>query len=252
LVLRFIRELRFAHWEALHPLPRMQRQACKGAMGEHNMHWHAVQAQAGMDDVPRDPDLSAGLLQQKLQMLDCCIFMSRYPHAGFVTAAPVACHKPAAAVAESCDEAIAASLAGSSVAGEAQGSRAMCSSRQEEELSSLDAYEAAESAASSSEYASCCDDVPSQTELDLSSEADAALQSRRQSSAGASRPVQGRFQEGLLFPAIQLRLPPPVTSDMVAEREAALAALGEQDFPLPPQTALPARVAPGACTGVLP
>ena len=36
---------------------------------------------------------------------------------------------------------------------------------------------------------------------------------------------------GLLFPALRLRLPPLVTSDMVAEREAALAALGAPAAP---------------------
>ncbi|KAK9813462.1 hypothetical protein WJX73_000174 [Symbiochloris irregularis] len=51
---RFVREVRFSHWEAGLPLPCMQESRDAGSS-------------------PPNPDLSQGLLHQKLQMLDVCI-----------------------------------------------------------------------------------------------------------------------------------------------------------------------------------
>ena len=81
---RMLRELRFAHWEALVPLPRMEPQGAAHEGGP-NGHWQAgvLAQQAGAS--PDAPDLKACVLHQKLQMLNCCILVARHPEAAFIT-----------------------------------------------------------------------------------------------------------------------------------------------------------------------
>jgi len=73
--LRFVRELRFAHWEPRERLPRMPRPP-------------APRPGAGPGAGPGSraaalPDLCAGLLHQKLQLLDHCIAVLRDPGSAF-------------------------------------------------------------------------------------------------------------------------------------------------------------------------
>ena len=79
-----LRELRFAHWEARIPLPRMEPQG-SALEGSPNSHWQAgvLAQQAGI--LPDAPDLKACVLHQKLQMLSCCILVARHPEAAFTT-----------------------------------------------------------------------------------------------------------------------------------------------------------------------
>lgn len=82
---RMVRELRFAQWEAHQPLPRMKAQ--RGAQQQRgpNSHWWAGVLAGRAGGLPDAPDLRACILHQKLQMLDCCIFLSRHPDGGFIT-----------------------------------------------------------------------------------------------------------------------------------------------------------------------
>ena len=96
---RMMRELRFAHWEALQPLPRMEgshssSSSRDGARAQHhNKHWEALKLPVRRSpdqasSLPHAPDAGAGLLHQKLQMLDCCMLLRRQPEAGFVASRP--------------------------------------------------------------------------------------------------------------------------------------------------------------------
>ena len=81
---RLVRELRFARWEARAPLPRMktERGAC---LRGPNSHWQASVLAEMAGGMPGAPDLGACILHQKLQMLDCCIFLLRHPDAAFIS-----------------------------------------------------------------------------------------------------------------------------------------------------------------------
>lgn len=215
------------------------RKQDSGQRHRHSPHWQALHGRFGTE-VPEPPDLDACLLHQKLQMLDCCIFMSRHPQAGFITAKPVMRHEHGAAVATAAgldapDSAMAAaspSFASSPLAAEvarlcsqycANTRQSVGSSNCGGDAESCTEYsEAAESAASTSEYASCSDDLVTPADIEAPPDSSAA------SIIGGHLSKSDAGHEQLIrFPAIQLRLPSPVTSDMVAEREAALAALGE-------------------------
>ncbi len=93
------------------------------------------------------------------------------------------------------------------------------------EESGVEPNETTESAASTSDYASCCDDLASPADdADMLSDRAAALPAcSQQGTASASAGPQ----EPIRFPAIQLRLLSPLSSDMVAEREVAVSASGE-------------------------
>ena len=81
---RMLRELRFAHWEARVPLPRMEPQG--GAReGGPNSVWRAGVLVQQTGTLPDAPDLDACVLHQKLQMLNCCILIARHPEAAFIT-----------------------------------------------------------------------------------------------------------------------------------------------------------------------
>ncbi|BDA43382.1 Rab3 GTPase-activating protein catalytic subunit [Coccomyxa sp. Obi] len=201
--LRLVRELRFAHWEAQELLPRMTRTANSGSASpsgqqQHNLHWRAIRhAQP-----PDAPDLAAGLLHQKLQMLNCCTFLRRHPEAAFVTA-------PAVATPESLPWAgIQAGAARRSIAPLAQEVGRLV----RESTAAVAADQSEDAKESDTDYASCCDDLPSAADIDA---------------AAADAAQSMEVDEAELYPSFELRLPSPVTSDMVAEREAALAALGE-------------------------
>ena len=98
---RMVRELRFAHWEALEPLPRMEHPArssssasasAAAAIQQQNSHWDALlppQSGSFKRRPPPAPDLAAGLLHQKLQMLDCCVWLRAHAGAGFVASPAV-------------------------------------------------------------------------------------------------------------------------------------------------------------------
>lgn len=80
--LRFVRELRFAHWEPRERLPRMPRPpAPRPGAG--------AGAGPGSRAAPL-PDLRAGLLHQKLQLLDHCIAVLRDPGSAFEPPPPLA------------------------------------------------------------------------------------------------------------------------------------------------------------------
>ena len=68
---RFARELRFSHWEPRMRLPRMPTDPDPGSDPTHGARR------------PPQPDLRAGLLHQKLQVLDCCIALLRMPGLAF-------------------------------------------------------------------------------------------------------------------------------------------------------------------------
>ena len=79
-----LRELRFAHWEALIPLPRMEPQAVFHEGGA-NSHWQTGVLAQQTGNLPDAPALKACVLHQKLQMLNCCILVARQPEAAFIT-----------------------------------------------------------------------------------------------------------------------------------------------------------------------
>ena len=207
---RLVRELRFAHWEAQEQLPRMTRAASSSSASpsgqQHNQHWRAIRhAQA-----PDAPDLAAGLLHQKLQMLNCCTFLCRHPEAAFVTAPAVA--RPESLPLAGIQPADRPGAARSSIAPLAQQVGRLV----RESAASAAAEQAEDEKESDTDYASC-DDLSSAADIDA---------------ATADSAHSMDVDEGVLYPSFELRLPPPVTSDMVAEREAALAALGERTHPL--------------------
>ena len=78
-----LRELRFAHWEARTPLPRMEPQGSLHEGGP-NGHWQAGVLAQQTGNLPDAPDLKACVLHQKLQMLNCCILVARHPEAAFI------------------------------------------------------------------------------------------------------------------------------------------------------------------------
>ena len=81
---RLVRELRFAQWEARAPLPRMKTQGATRLRGP-NSHWQASVLAEMAGGLPDAPDLGACILHQKLQMLNCCIFLIRHPDAAFIS-----------------------------------------------------------------------------------------------------------------------------------------------------------------------
>ena len=81
---RLVRELRFAQWEARAPLPRMKTQQGARLHGP-NSHWQASVLAEMTGGMPDAPDLGACILHQKLQMLNCCIFLIRHPDAAFIS-----------------------------------------------------------------------------------------------------------------------------------------------------------------------
>ena len=215
---RMVRELRFAHWEAQEQLPRMGRpksHAAEAASGQqqNKRHWQTFKQWQG----PEAPDLAAGLLHQKLQMLNCCTFLRRHPEAGFVIAPAVTRQQPAqttaAASGQGIDRADAGAAGGSSNSGLAQEVRRLVRKSKDSGAAgpSEDAGDGGSAAASDTDYASCCDDLAAAADVDAAAE-------------GFAEPMED--DADVLYPSFELRLPSPVTSDMVAEREAALAALG--------------------------
>lgn len=198
-----VRELRFAHWEAQEQLPRMRRRRAhvsQSAPGQqHNRHWDAIKH----PQAPEAPDLAAGLLHQKLQMLNCCGFLRRHPEAGFVIAPAVARQQSAAVT----DRANAGS---SGISGLAQEVRRLVGERRAPGPGE-EARDGGSAAASDTDYASCCDDLAAAADLDAVADSFA-------------EPME--VDADVQFPSFELRLPSPVTSDMVAEQEAARAALG--------------------------
>ncbi|KAK9915450.1 hypothetical protein WJX75_009358 [Coccomyxa subellipsoidea] len=216
---RMVRELRFAHWEAQEQLPRMGRpksHAAEAASGQqqNKRHWQTFKQWQG----PEAPDLAAGLLHQKLQMLNCCTFLRRHPEAGFVIAPAVTRQQPAqttaAASGQGIDRADAGAAGGSSNSGLAQEVRRLVRKSKDSGAAgpSEDAGDGGSAAASDTDYASCCDDLAAAADVDAAAE-------------GFAEPME--VDADVLYPSFELRLPSPMTSDMVAEREAALAALGE-------------------------
>ena len=81
---RMVRELRFARWETGAPLPRMRAQRVARSEGP-NSHWQASVLAEMTGGMPDAPDLGACILHQKLQMLNCCIFLIRHPDAAFIS-----------------------------------------------------------------------------------------------------------------------------------------------------------------------
>ena len=79
-----VRELRFAQWEARAPLPRMKATGIAQQNGP-NSHWGASVLASMAGGMPDAPDLAACLLHQKLQMLNCCIFLIRHPDAAYIS-----------------------------------------------------------------------------------------------------------------------------------------------------------------------
>ena len=79
-----LRELRFAHWEARIPLPRMDPQGGSPGGGP-NSHWQSGLLAQQTGNLVDAPDLKACVLHQKLQMLNCCILMARHSEAAFIT-----------------------------------------------------------------------------------------------------------------------------------------------------------------------
>jgi hypothetical protein len=79
-----VRELRFAQWEARAPLPRMKATGTAQQQGP-NSHWGTSVLASMAGGMPDAPDLSACLLHQKLQMLNCCIFLIRHPDAAYIS-----------------------------------------------------------------------------------------------------------------------------------------------------------------------
>lgn len=211
LLCRLVRELRFAHWEAQEQLPRMTRTTDSGsatpsAQQQHNQHWRAIRHA----EPPDAPDLAAGLLHQKLQMLNCCTFLRRHPEAGFVSVPAVA--RPESLPLTGIHGAGRAGAARSSIAPLAQEVGRLV----RDSTAAVAADQSEDARESDTDYASCCDDLPSAADIDA---------------ATADSAQSMEVDEGVLYPSFELRLPSPVTSDMVAEREAALAALGERTHP---------------------
>lgn len=218
-VRRMVRELRFAHWEAHEQLPRMDgrtgsKSGDSGGSRQQNRHWQASKH----PQAPEAPDLAAGLLHQKLQMLNCCTFLRKHPEAGFVVTPVVHRREPERALAAAIGD------SGSAAAAETITSRKNSPLAEEvrrvvRESTRLFGGAVASNgstrdggggsaAASDTDYVSCCDDLASTAELDAAMDTD----------------VQ--------YPSFELRMPSLVTSDMVAEREAALAALGKRGMPI--------------------
>ena len=50
-----------------------------------NSHWQASVLAEITGGMPNAPDLGACILHQKLQMLNCCIFLIRHPDAAFIS-----------------------------------------------------------------------------------------------------------------------------------------------------------------------
>jgi hypothetical protein len=268
-----VRELRFAHWEALEPLPRMEAASGSGSTGEssgaggagslqsRNSLWeallpppaHAAGLRQGRP--PAAPDLAAGLLHQKLQMLDCCIWLRRHPGAAYVASPPVRMDSsmPGAqsaadrsAAGNSVDAPFVRSLSEAllresglsdmdaeprsadgrppprGVAAPRQGAASVGTPRDSSAQSGSETTAAARSAletpdTGSEDFASCRDEEEGEDAGAAADEAGLPDQAWRDEELARA---------GLLFPALRLRLPPLATSDMMAEREAALAALG--------------------------
>ena len=260
---RTVRELRFAHWEALEALPRMEPDLDSVQAGRHNGHWEALQPpEGGRLRRPAAPDLAACLLHQKLQLLDCCAFLRRHPEAGFVASQPVplpgcggaeaAASTPAADTPEGgqCKRTLSAALleeaglsaapqpaiglgggpvpAWASAAAAAAGGPDQDSDTRVEDPSESEAVtppSALEASAESEEFASCVEE--DEEEEGPGVEGLAELQRPAGRAAG---------NRGVQFPSLVLRVPPLVTSDMLAEREAALSAMGKATAVSPQKT----------------
>lgn len=85
--LRFVRELRFSHWEPLVRLPRMPAVPDPSPAIDPTMNPSHRPRLSGAAPLP---DLAAGLLHQKLQLLDHCVAVLRQPGTAFEPPLPSA------------------------------------------------------------------------------------------------------------------------------------------------------------------
>ena len=85
--LRFVRELRFSHWEPLVRLPRMPVAPNSNPTINPTMNPNQYPRRSGAAPLP---DLAAGLLHQKLQLLDHCVAALRQPGFAFEPPLPSA------------------------------------------------------------------------------------------------------------------------------------------------------------------